>query len=128
MARRTLSPEEEDEIAREAEEASRAGAELVSVKARTAESASAVLSVRIAMKDLVALRALAEKRRISLATLVQDAVASYAATGGAEEFASATRATFYSWTTARSRAYNPPAGRRPKSQLASTTERLVSVQ
>lgn len=78
MARRKLSPEDEEMIAAEAAAASEAGRDLRQVRASRGANPTAVLSVRVPLELMQALRALAERRNSSVSDLVQAAIAAWA--------------------------------------------------
>lgn len=125
MARKQLTSQQEREIAAAAEEASAAGADVNRVSARVSRGASptAVLSVRVPLDQLQSLRAVAQRRAMSLSEVVQEAIASFAGAGGPQVFSSQTSWKFYLTEPAASEAYNPaPIVRR--SQAAETETRV----
>ena len=74
MARRILTAEEEKRLAAEAEDARDRELPLKRAGVKVSEDATAVLSVRVPINQLRMLRSLAAERRVSLSTLLQDAI------------------------------------------------------
>ncbi len=110
MARKELTTQQEREIAVVAEEASSAGADVKQVSSRVSRGANptAVLSVRVPLDQLQALRSIAQRRAMSLSEVVQEALASFASAGGPQVFSSQASWKIYVIEPAASEAYNPP--------------------
>ena len=74
MARRNTSAAEERQLIADAEALRDSPTKATPVRLRAAEDATAVLSVRLPMSQLRAMRAIAGARGVSLSALLQDAV------------------------------------------------------
>lgn len=129
MARRKLTLQQELEIAARARNASDAGADVVRRPggATRGPNASAVLSVRVPIEQMQGLRALAARRGVSLSDVVHDAIATFAAAGGAHFYKSSGSSwTLYTDAPPRSEAYNLAPISRPEDSAGTRSLAVVS--